>query len=44
MARVTISGFEDVEKMLEKLSNPYEMAEKAVNCRKELERTVPVSF
>ena len=31
MARMTITGFENVEKMLEKLANPYEMAEKAVN-------------
>ncbi len=31
MGKVTFSGFEDVEKMFEKLSNPYEMAEKAVN-------------
>ena len=31
MARMTITGFEDVEEMLNKLANPYEMAEKAVN-------------
>ena len=28
---MTITGFEDVEEMLNKLANPYEMAEKAVN-------------
>ena len=26
---MTITGFEDVEEMLNKLANPYEMAEKA---------------
>ena len=31
MARMTITGFEDVEEMLNKLANPCEMAEKAVN-------------
>ena len=28
---MTITGFEDVEEMLNKLANPCEMAEKAVN-------------
>ena len=28
---MTITGFEDVEEMLNKLANPYELAEKAVN-------------
>ena len=27
---MTITGFEDVEEMLNKLANPYEMAEKGI--------------